>query len=212
MTDNSAALRQARRKDSRTKRRRAAEVLDAMIEAGDPISFPTVARRAGVSVSLLYADPDLAGRISAARDRQHQAGSQRTWRLPVRSLITEASLRADLANAKEQARQLAEEVALLKHRLSRELGATADLAAGRQLSPFIDQIEERTAELEADNHQLRQRVSQLETDLRELTDTLQAARAMNRELMNEINRSDLASGQAHRPRKQNGVSRQPGRV
>jgi chromosome segregation ATPase len=202
VADNSAALRQARRRDSRTKRRQAAEALGAMVEAGEPISFPSVARRAGVSVSLLYADVDLAGRISAARDRQHQAGSERAWRLPARSLVTEASLRADLANAKEQARQLAKEVAVLKGRLARDLGANADIATGRQLSPLLDQLDERTAGLEADNHQLRQRVSQLEADLRELTDTLEAARAMNRELMNEINRSaatnDSGSSQPRR--------------
>lgn len=198
MPDNSAALRQARRRDSRTKRRRAAEVLDAMVEAGDPISFPAVSRRAGVSVSMLYADADLAGRISAARHRQHQAGSQQAWRLPTRSLVTDASLRADLANAKEQARQLSEEVALLRRRLARDLGATADLAAGRQAHPLIDQLEERAAELDADNHQLRQRVSQLETDHRELTETLKAARAMNRELMTEINRSNTAPKQSRR--------------
>ena len=35
-----------------------------MIDAGEPVSFPAVARRAGVSVSLLYADTELAGRLA----------------------------------------------------------------------------------------------------------------------------------------------------
>jgi chromosome segregation ATPase len=189
MVDNSAALRQVRRRDSRTKRRQAFKALETMVEAGEPITFPAVARRAGVSVSLLYADAELAGRIGGARARQRQAGQDRAWQLPIRSLVTEASLRADLANAKEQNRQLVEELTALKHRLARDLGAEADVVAGRQRSPLLDQLEERAAELEADNHQLRERVRRLEADIRELTDTLEAARGLNRDLMQEVNRS-----------------------
>ena len=110
MTDNSAALRRARRQDSRAKRERAAEALAAAEREGAPISFPVVARRAGVSVSLLYSDASLSSRIATARDRQRQAGTDRAWHLPARSLVTEQSLRAELANAKERAHRLAEEV------------------------------------------------------------------------------------------------------
>ena len=74
MTDNSAALQRARRREGQTKRRRALTALQAMTEAGEAIGFPAVARRAGVSVSLLYADRDLLARIADARDRQRQAG------------------------------------------------------------------------------------------------------------------------------------------
>ena len=42
MTDNSAALRRARRNDSRTKRQRAAEVLGEMEQSGEPIGLPWV--------------------------------------------------------------------------------------------------------------------------------------------------------------------------
>ena len=35
-----------------------------MEQSGEPITFPAVARRAGVSVSLLYADAELASRIA----------------------------------------------------------------------------------------------------------------------------------------------------
>jgi DNA repair exonuclease SbcCD ATPase subunit len=199
LTDNSAALRRARHRDSTTKRHRAAETIQAMIEAGQPISFPAVARRANVSVALLYGHAELAGRISDARNRQRQAGAQRAWRLPARSLVTEQSLRADLANTREQARQL---------------GRSSDPAGpagppprhrGRHRprpphQPLIDQLEDRAAELEADNHRLRESVSQLQTELRQLTETLEAARAMNRELMNEINRSAPPHATARSPR------------
>lgn len=196
MADNSAALRRVRRLDSRTKRQQAADAIAAMEQSGEPITFPAVARRAGVSVSFLYADTALSSCIAGARERQRQAGSDRAWQLPPRSLITEQSLRAELANARERARRLADEVAFLRERLSRQLGAAADIARGEALSPLIDQLEQRAAELETDNHRQRQRIAQLEADARELTETLDAARAMNRELMSELNRR--ASGSTAR--------------
>ena len=76
VTDNSPALRRARRQDSAMKRQRAVDAIATMEHTGEPISFPAVARRAGVSVSLLYADPQLASRIATARDRQRQAGRE----------------------------------------------------------------------------------------------------------------------------------------
>lgn len=197
MADNSGALRRARRQDGRIKRQRALEAITAMESTGGPVSFPAVARQAGVSVSLLYADAELAGRIAAARDRQRQAGRDRAWQLPARSLVTVQSLRAELANAKDQARRLSEEVTLLRERLGRELGAAADVARGRALAPALDELEQRAAELEAENHRQRERVAQLEADSSELAETLGAARAMNRELMSELNRRSDVDG-AHR--------------
>ena len=188
MTDNSAALQRARRREGQAKRRRALAALQAMAEADEAIGFPAVARRAGVSVSLLYADRDLLARIADARDRQRQAGAERAARLPARSLVTEASLRTDLANAKEQNRHLSEELVVLRDRLARELGADADYFRGRPTNPALDTLEERAAELETDNARLRQQVGQLEADTSELADNLDAAREMNRELMNEVNR------------------------
>jgi chromosome segregation ATPase len=141
-----------------------------------------------VSVSLLYADPRLSSSIASARDRQRQAGADRAWRLPARSLVTEQSLRTELANAKERARRLAEEVAVLRDRLGRHLGAAADIARGEALSPLVDQLEQRNAELEADNHRQQKRINQLESEVRESNENLDAARAVNRELMSELNR------------------------
>ncbi len=188
MADNSGALRRARRHDSRDKRERAAQAIGALERSGESITFPAVARRAGVSVSLLYGDPDLATRIASGRDRQRQAGAERAWRLPPRSLVTEESLRTELANAKERSRRLAEEVAVLRERLGRQLGAAADVARADAVSPLLERLEQRAAELEADNHRQNQLIARLEGETRELSATLDAARAMNRELICELNR------------------------
>lgn len=138
MADNSAALRRARRQDSQTKRQRAADAVHAMEQTGEPISFPAVARRAGVSVSMLYADRHLTAQIAEIRDRQRQAGRDQAWRLPARSLVSEQGLRTELANTKEQARRLAQEVKVLRDRLERQLGSETDLARGQTLSPLLD--------------------------------------------------------------------------
>lgn len=194
MTNNSDALKRSRQKESTAKRRRAGEVLQAMIEAGEPVTFPAVARRADVSVSLLYADRELASRLVEARARQQEAGTDRAWRLPTRSLVTEQSLHADLANARDRVRRLTEELSVLRDRLARELGAGSDAAIGRGASSLLGQLEEKVARLEADNLELRARTTELEETLRESDETLAAARAMNRELMTEINRTtDVAS-------------------
>lgn len=188
MPDNSTALRAARRQDSQTKRRRASEALLAMEQTGEAITFPAVARRGGVSVSLLYADPELSARVAAGRDRQRQAGRDRAWQLPPRSLVTEQALRVELVNAKDQARRLSQEVAVLRERLARQLGCDADAASGQALSPLVDQLEQRAADLEAENNRQRHRIVHLEAEIHELAETLDAARAMNRELMGEVNR------------------------
>lgn len=188
MADNSDALRRARRSDSRDKRQRAAEAIAAMERGGEPITFPAVARSAGVSISLLYADPDLAARIASGRDSQRQAGAERAWRLPPRSLVTEQSLRTELANSKERSRRLAEEVTLLRERLSRHLGAAADIARADAVAPLLQHLEQRAAEFEADNHRQNRLIARLEGEIRELSETLDAARTMNRELMTELNR------------------------
>ena len=60
-------------------------------------------------------------------------------------------------------------------------GARRMLAAALE-AEVAGYIEALAGELEADNHRQRRRISQLEVEVRELTETLDAARAMNREL------------------------------
>jgi hypothetical protein len=49
-------LREARRRDSLTKRQRVRDTLEGMIRRGDQITFAAVARAARVSTWLVYAD------------------------------------------------------------------------------------------------------------------------------------------------------------
>ena len=76
----------------------------------------------------------------------------------------------------------------LRDRLARQLGADADTARGQTMGPLLDQLEDRNAALNLDNNRLRHQVTALQDEVRELADTLDASRAMNRELMSDLNR------------------------
>jgi len=93
---------------------------------------------------------------------------------------------------------------LLRQRLSRHLGADAEAAREEDHRPLLDQLEQRAAELEADNHRQRQQIAELQNDVSELTETLDAARSTNRELMTELNRSD-ARGDRKIPARSRGL-------
>lgn len=93
--------------------------------------------------------------------------------MPPRSLVTEHSLRAELANAKEQVRQLHEEVGLLRQRLAHSLGADADVARGRATGALLGDIEDRVAEIDTANVDLRRQVSELKADLLDANDSLE---------------------------------------
>jgi hypothetical protein len=68
-TARTAALAAARATDSRDKRRRALEALRALEAAGEAITFPAVARAAGVSTWLVYAG-GVREHVEMARRRQ----------------------------------------------------------------------------------------------------------------------------------------------
>ncbi len=76
-----------------------------------PFHPPASQRRPGMRGFWCRSFPpteNLAGRITAAGDRERQASQDRTWQLPARSLITEASLRVELADVGEHGRHLME--------------------------------------------------------------------------------------------------------
>ncbi|MGH3755741.1 MAG: hypothetical protein ACRDRP_24250 [Pseudonocardiaceae bacterium] len=85
-------LREARRRDSVTKRQRVLRTITELEGQGEPISFAAVARHAQVSTWLVYAE-GIREHINAARARQ--AAQPTTDRRAGRSPST-ASLHTDL--------------------------------------------------------------------------------------------------------------------
>ena len=117
--DNSRHVVEAARRRGQLTRSKAVQALRAMDAAGEPVTFATVARRAQVSKSWLYAQPDLRAEIENLRATHRQAPDSR---IPARQRSSDASLRQRLEAASTRLRQLAEENRTLREQLARALG------------------------------------------------------------------------------------------
>jgi hypothetical protein len=117
--DNSRHVVEAARRRGQLTRSKAVQALRAMDAAGEPITFQTVAQRAQVSKSWLYAQPDLRAEIENLRATHCQAPDSR---IPARQRSSDASLRQRLEAANARLRQLAEENRTLREQLARALG------------------------------------------------------------------------------------------
>lgn len=183
-----AALKAARAKDSELKRRRALAALEAMEASGASITFTAVANAAGVSTWLVYA-PGIREHIDAARGRQanHSLAPMPT---PCgKHTTTPASLRTDLAIARDQIKTLRAERDKLQQRLRLQLGAEIE-------APDRAHLSARVADLEAVNRRLvaerDARTLELDTAKRhvaELQDELSAARESLRRVIKSQNRA-----------------------
>lgn len=177
-------LREARRRDSAIKRARVRDAIAALEQAGDPITFSAVARQAGVSTWLVYAD-GVREHITAAQHRHTARPDQerRTGRRP-----SEASLRTDLTLARQELSELRAERDQLREHLRRHLGRDLDTLATADLHTRVQELRGHNQRLTNDltrahseNTSLRAQVSTLETELG-------AARTSLRSMIREQNR------------------------
>jgi hypothetical protein len=179
----------ARRRDSDAKRQRAWAAFQEMLDEGVPINFETVRRRAGVSRSLVYADPELKARIIELRARRGGAGPVAPP-LPARSIVSERSLRNDLALAQADNRALRNDLGKLRRRLGTAVAAELDATVGGTNPAALHSLQDRIAELEDALHDAHQRTRSLETDNADLIETLDASRENYRQLMAQTNRAN----------------------
>jgi len=166
-----AALKAARTKDSELKRRRTLAALEALEASAESITFTAVAKAAGVSTWLVYAE-GIREHIDAARHRQAHYDAAPAPTPSAQRTTTSDSLRTDLAIAQEQIKTLRAERDKLQQRLRLQLGAELE-------APDRAHLTARVADLEAINRQLvaerdartieadtaRSRVGELEDDL-----------------------------------------------
>jgi len=183
-----AALKAARAKDSELKRRRALAALEAMEASGASITFTAVANAAGVSTWLVYAQ-GIREHIDAARRRQANDGPAPMSTPTGKHSMTPASLRTDLAIARDQIKTLRAERDKLQQRLRLQLGAEIE-------APDRARLTARVADLEALNRRLvaERDARTIETDtatrrVAELEDELSAARESLRRVIKCQNRT-----------------------
>ncbi|MFI6883955.1 DUF6262 family protein [Streptosporangium canum] len=164
-----------RRADSVRRRQRVVKALGDAVKAGEEISVSGIARRAGVDRAFLYRHRDLLEQVHAAEAQPSATGGAGT-------LVSRASLQADLANAQERGTRMDTRIRQLEKKLSELLGEQAWRESGLGAPADIDALQRRITELE-------QTIVDLNGQLEERTEDLDAARAANRELMTRLNSS-----------------------
>jgi cell division protein FtsB len=161
------ALHAARQQDSRTKRTHVRATVEKMLLAGDPVTFTTVARTARVSTWLVYAE-GVREHIQAAIQQQAANPAGRRPDDPA----SVASVRTDLALAREEIARLRTDNTRLRHNAQRLLGQQLEQATNGDLLARVDHLvaENRslTEKLRAtsrDNGNLRKQITELEEDI-----------------------------------------------
>ena len=164
--DRTAAAIAARRRAAEQKLQQVRDAVASLRRHKAPVTYPAVARQAGVSRTFLYANPDARALVNEAISKGGPEGTPRagddqepSWR--ERALNAEAALKTAEA-----------EIAAQRRRMAILLGQIRDLE--HDLSP------EAAQRLATENTTLKQRVRQLTHDNKTLEERLEAARSNNR--------------------------------
>lgn len=178
-------LRASRHKDSQVKRGRVMAALEKLKAGGEPITFRGVARAAGVSPWLVYAEgvrehveTAMAGQAKAARRAAAAGGS-----------ASAASLACDLELARAQLKELRAERDTLKAAVQRGLGAALETAGTRELTARINELLAHGERLAAEKEAALTENVQLKAKLAESEGNLTAARTALKKMIKEVSRS-----------------------
>lgn len=98
---NTAPLAAAARKRHELTRAKAIQALRELDRTGAPVTFEGVARRAGISRSWLYGQPDVRAEVERLRDVSRRCTSPR---IPAAERSSDAALHARLKAALERNR------------------------------------------------------------------------------------------------------------
>jgi hypothetical protein len=152
------ALRESRRRDSRTKRDQVTAALSTMLAAGDEISYTSVARRAGVSTWLAYA-PGVREQIDSAITQQTNVDK--------RQAPSESShaLRTDLELARQEIRRLRGERDELRGHMQSTLGRQLTNLSAAPLVERIAALSRELTQAGRANQDLTDQVNRLQDDL-----------------------------------------------
>ena len=181
-----AGLRAARAKDSQDKRARALAAVKTLEASGAVVTFAAVAEAAGVSSWLVYSQ-GVREHIDTARhrqgDRPRQLGISRSSQQ-----ATSASLRTELAVARDQIGRLRSERDKLRSRLRLQLGAEIDGPDRARLITRVGELESLNRQLVAERDARSIEAEAARRQVRELEDDLTAARESLRRVIRTENR------------------------
>lgn len=179
----SEVLAASRRKDSREKRAKVLAVVDEMVARGDAVTFTSVAKAAGVSNWLVYAE-GVREHIETAR--KQQAGKGRRDRQAGLS-PSAASLQTDLELSRQEIAELRAERDRLKAAMQRQLGQQLDQIGSADLIARVEELTRQNDELATERDTLRLEKTELEARVEELEDDLAAARSSLRRMIRAEN-------------------------
>jgi len=183
------AMLAARAKASQDKRDRALAAVRALEAAGTPVTATAVATAAGVSTWLVYAD-GVREHVQAAQCRQAERGHAPGSPAPPGrgEPVTQASLRTDLAVAREEIRQLRAERDKLRARLRLQLGAEIEGPDRAELIARVANLEAASRQLAAERDARAAEANHAQRRIGELEDELTAARESLRRAIRQANR------------------------
>ncbi len=160
-----AAALAARRRDTQTALGRVHDPSHASPRE-EPVSVAAVARRAAVSRTFLYTNPDAK---TAVAEAIREAADQRSRLLAEADDSREATWRERALNAEDALKAAHAEILAQRTRIGELLGRIRDLEA--------EWTQDAVQRITTENATLKQRVRQLTTDNRTLDERLKAARS-----------------------------------
>ncbi|MEU2739555.1 DUF6262 family protein [Streptomyces sp. NPDC007095] len=161
-----AAALAARRRKTETALQRVHEAIARLRREKTQVSVAAVARRADVSRTFLYDNPEARAAVATA---MAQASERRTRTLAEQDDEPEATWRERALNAEEGLKAAHAEILTQRTRIGELLGQIRDLQA--------EWTEEAIQRITTENTTLKQRVRQLTADNRTLDERLKAARS-----------------------------------
>ncbi|MDQ0933351.1 DUF6262 family protein [Streptomyces turgidiscabies] len=156
----------ARRQRTEAAIQRVREAIARLRREKAQVSVAAVARRANVSRTFLYDNPQARATIASA---MVEAGERRVRRLAEQEDEREATWRERSLNAEDALKAAHTEILVQRTRIGELLGEIRDLQA--------EWTEETIQRITTENTTLKQRVRQLATDNRTLDERLKAARS-----------------------------------
>lgn len=176
-------LREARKKDSLAKRSRVLAVTDEMKARDEPVTFLGVARAAGVSSWLVYAE-GVREHIEAARKGQagRQAREQRSG-----TTASTASLATDLEITRAELRRTRDERDRLKAKVQRGLGHQVTQAGTAELASRIRDLTARTTQQDAELARARAEITALASERDQALDEIAGLRTALRQMTRQQN-------------------------
>lgn len=188
-------LAEARRAESLRKRQAVLDAVQSMLADGERVTFSAIARKAGVSTWLVYAQGVREHIEEAIRNQEHEPVAARS---DGRQAST-ASLKSDLAMARAEIAALREERDRLHGAVRQQLGQQLGQVGNRQLIERITELtaqcrrlEQAESQARAETATARDRVTALETELA-------GARTSLRTVLRDINRPEPTNSPPQTP-------------